>query len=221
MQRDDDNRDLLELFSRAAKIPRARLDEAAKEHSVTEIIKCPALFKATEAETRRINDILAFMGTYESVRSQEGLGFQISCAEDAYAYLKPSMDGLSYERLDVLLLDTRHRVLKRVCIAEGGLSGCNVFAQKLLRQALLYNASAVMISHNHPSGESRPSQDDISTTRTLGKAFNTIGVDLLDHIVIGKNQFSSFSKLGYSLMEEKSTYRSGSSKKSVDEDRER
>lgn len=219
MQRDDDNRDLLEFFSRAAKIPRARLDEAAKEHSVMDIIKCPALFKATPAETRRIHDILTFVGTYESVLSQEGLGYQITCSADAYAYLKPSMDGLTYERVELLLLDTRHRVLKRVCVSEGGLAGCGVYTQKLLRQALLYNASSVMVTHNHPSGDSRPSPDDVTTTRALDKAFHAIGVDLLDHLVIGKNQYSSLKEKG--MMEDKMTYQIGSVAKAVEEDLER
>ena len=205
MQKDDDNRDLLELLSRSARIPRAKLDEAMKEHSALDLIRCPALFSATAAEIRRINDIKEFTFLFERARAHEGLNYQVGGPRDAYNYLSPGMDELKYERFDLLMLDTRHRVIKRECISEGGLNYASVNCQKLLRTALLYNAAAVMLCHNHPSGDSKPSPDDINTTKSLCKAFELCSIEVVDHIVIGRNEFSSFKEKG--IMEDKAVYR--------------
>ncbi len=219
MQKDDDNRDLLEMFSRAAKIPRAKLDEALKKHSVMDLIRCPAFFNATPAEARRVNDIKEFTNLFGSVKAHEMRSYQICGPDDAYRYLAPSMDDLKYERFDVLLLDTRHRVIKRECMSEGGLSTTGVDVQKLLRSALLYNASSVMFAHNHPSGDSKPSPDDVSTTKSLIKAFELCSIDVLDHIVIGKNEYASLKMQGF--FEEKATYQLEIHKVESEEDRER
>ena len=192
MQESDDTRNLAELFSRAAKVSRSKIDAAIKENDIISIIKNPALIPGTtDAERRRIEDLIEFTGLYEAVRTMGDLGFQITGPEGAYQYFAQSMSNLTHERIDMILLDTRHRIIKRMTLADGTLAGAAVYAQKIARTALIYNANSVILAHNHPSGDSRPSIPDEETTAALNECFKTIGVEFVDHLVIGKNGYTS------------------------------
>lgn len=95
------------------------------------------------------------------------------------------------EEFWVLLLDSRHREIRRCMIHRGGLSRCEVFARDVFREAVRCNASAVILVHNHPSGDPDPSPDDVQLTRRLVAAGRVLGVAVLDHVVVASEGFRS------------------------------
>ncbi len=121
---------------------------------------------------------------------------QISSPADAIALFENEMCFLKKEEVHVALLDTRHRVIRKSVISSGGLASTGIYPRELLREAIKANASAIVLAHNHPSGDPKPSPDDASTTRTLKKAADLIGIDLIDHIVVGRGSSSSLKELG-------------------------
>jgi len=116
--------------------------------------------------------------------------------EQVYAYLRRRIDPEAEELL-ALLLDGRLCLIGEVRLARGGHSGVSIVPADVLRPAVRAGASAILLAHNHPSGDPTPSRADITTTETLVRAAQTIGVQLVDHLVIGDNSFVSMRLAGH------------------------
>ena len=103
----------------------------------------------------------------------------------------------SVETLSVLLLNTRHRLIRIEEISDGTLDTILVHPREVFRCAIIAAAAAVVVIHNHPSGESTPSEADIKVTRDLIRAGQLLKIELIDHVVIGNQNHSSLRELGY------------------------
>jgi len=121
---------------------------------------------------------------------------QIKGSRDAYEYLLPLLGDLDHEEFVALLMNRRNAVLLTDRISVGGVSGTLVDVKKLFRNAVYHQASAMIIAHNHPSGNLRPSEADISLTRKVKKAASLMDIALLDHLIISQEGFYSFSDEG-------------------------
>lgn len=121
---------------------------------------------------------------------------QIGGPKDAITIFENEMTHLKKEEVHTLLLDTRHRVIRHVTISSGGLASAGIYPRELLREAIKANAAAFVLAHNHPSGDPKPSPDDIATTKALQKAADLIGIELVDHIVVGHGSCVSLKELG-------------------------
>ena len=97
----------------------------------------------------------------------------------------------------VLLLNTRRRVKAHVLVAHGTLDTILVHPSEVFRAAITANAAAVVLAHNHPSGEATPSEADIKVTRDLIRAGQLLKIDVVDHVIIGNGQRASLRELGY------------------------
>ena len=121
---------------------------------------------------------------------------QIGGPKDAMNVFENEMTHLKKEEVHMLLLDTRHRVIRHVTISSGGLASAGIYPRELLREAIKANAAAFVLAHNHPSGDPKPSPDDIATTKSLQKAADLIGIEMVDHIVVGHGSCTSLKELG-------------------------
>lgn len=116
---------------------------------------------------------------------------------DVFARLNVHMATLDREEFHVLLLDQKHRVLRDVTVSVGSLSQSIVHPREVFRTVVLHSAAAIILAHNHPSGDPTPSQEDIAITRRLRECGELLGVRVLDHIVIGRGSFVSMVEQGY------------------------
>jgi DNA repair protein RadC len=114
----------------------------------------------------------------------------------AYRYLKQRLDS-QVEQLIGLLLDRGLRVLGEVFLGQGGQAALAIRPADVLRPAVVAGASAILLAHNHPSGDPTPSEQDVGTTTALAQAAKSIGIQLVDHLVIGDNSFVSMRLMGY------------------------
>ena len=121
---------------------------------------------------------------------------QIGGPKDAITIFENEMTHLKKEEVHTLLLDTRHRVIRHVTISSGGLASAGIYPRELLREAIKANAAAFVLAHNPSSGDPKPSPDDIATTKALQKAADLIGIELVDHIVVGHGSCVSLKELG-------------------------
>lgn len=112
-------------------------------------------------------------------------------------YLTARLREYQYEVFACLFLDNRHRILGFEELFRGTINGASVHPREVVRQALGYNAAAVIFSHNHPSGVAEPSEADRSITQHLQKALNLIDIRVLDHIIIGDGESVAFAERGW------------------------
>ena len=101
------------------------------------------------------------------------------------AYLLPRHGGHREERFGVLLLDTKHRLIRAVAISLGTLDASLVHPREVFRAAAEHSAATVVLFHNHPSGDPAPSGDDLQLTRRLAQAGELMGIAVVDHVVLG------------------------------------
>lgn len=112
-------------------------------------------------------------------------------------YLCLLLGGVQHEVFVVLFLDTQHRVIASEELFRGTLSQTSVYPREVVKRALMHNAAAVILSHNHPSGVSEPSQADKTLTNALKQALNLVDVRVLDHIIVADgNGTLSFAERG-------------------------
>jgi DNA repair protein RadC len=111
-------------------------------------------------------------------------------------YLALHLGGRAQEVFAVLFLDHQHRLLRLEEMFQGTLSQTSVYPREVLRRALALNAAAVVLAHNHPSGVAEPSRADEHLTQALQAALKLIDVRVLDHIVVGQGEVTSFAERG-------------------------
>jgi DNA repair protein RadC len=125
---------------------------------------------------------------------------QITSPADVANLLLVEMSHLEQEHLRVVLLTTKNYVLKIPTIYIGSINSSTVRIGEVFKEALRQNAAALIVVHNHPSGDPTPSPEDVVVTRQLVEAGRLLGVDVLDHLIIGQGRWVSLRerRLGFS-----------------------
>lgn len=122
---------------------------------------------------------------------------QIRGPQDALGLLEPRLAHLETETSIALLLDRKHRVLAETTIGIGGIAHAPLDAREVFAAALRHpGVAAVLVAHNHPSGDPAPSPDDLAVTRRLARAGDLLGLELLDHVIVAARGFASLSEMG-------------------------
>lgn len=124
-------------------------------------------------------------------RRAENNRIKITQPSDVADYMIPTMKDLTQEHFVILLLNSKNVVIKETCVFKGTLNSSIVHPREIFSIAVRENANAIIAVHNHPSGDVTPSQEDIITTMRLKECGLILGIDLLDHIIIGDNRFTS------------------------------
>ncbi|MFF2447717.1 DNA repair protein RadC [Neobacillus sp. NPDC058068] len=123
--------------------------------------------------------------------------YVIRSPEDGAKYLMNDMRFLSQEHFVCLYLNTKNQVIHKQTVFIGSLNASIVHPREVFREALKRSAASVIAVHNHPSGDPAPSREDIEVTKRLVECGKIIGIDLLDHLIIGENKFVSLKEKGY------------------------
>lgn len=121
---------------------------------------------------------------------------RVSGSEDAYNMLYPHLADLDHEQFYVVLLNRNNRLIDIVRISQGGVSGTVADVRMIFKSAIERLASSIIVAHNHPSGNLKPSQADIQLTRNLKDAGKLLEVSMLDHLIIADQDYYSFADEG-------------------------
>lgn len=140
------------------------------------------------------SDILLLAQQLASNRLTKGRA--LTDPKQVFEHLQTLLQHLEHEVFALLLLDSKHRVITFRDLFRGTLDGASVYPREVVKTALEYNAAAVILVHNHPSGDPDPSQADRRLTVTLQAALNLVGVRTLDHIIVGTEGCVSLAELG-------------------------
>ena len=161
-------------------------------YSVKDILKIKGLGKGT------ITKLEALWELYNrfSINKKLEKNYIISKPEDIYDLVKDDMKYFEQEHFRILMLNTKNIVINIKDIFIGASNSSVIETRKVFKEALKYNAKNITICHNHPSGDPNPSKEDVNISLRIKEAGKIIGIDLLDHIIIGDNRFISLKYKG-------------------------
>lgn len=160
------------------------------------------LFKASAKELMKVKgvkeakatQILAICELYKRFKVSELTQVKISKPSDVAELVLDELRMLRQEVLILITLDTKNKVISKKEIFKGGLNSSLVHPREIFREAVKDSAASIIICHNHPSGDPTPSRDDINITTRLKECGKMMGIELLDHLIIGDNRFISLKE---------------------------
>ena len=144
----------------------------------------------TESENKIISEALQILESRIKIK-----GDFMENPQHVEKYLRIQFSEMEYEAFSVLFLDNQHRLIAFEEMFKGTINGSSVHPREVVKTALKHNASAIILSHNHPSGVAIPSSADKQITKILVNALELIDVRILDHVIIGDDSFK-FSEAG-------------------------
>lgn len=121
----------------------------------------------------------------------------LNSPEKVWKLLYPEMACLKREEFRVIILNNKNRLLKKVTVSIGTVTEALIHPREIFREAIKEAAAAIIVAHNHPSGDAFPSKEDIETTKRIKEAGSIIGIELLDHVIIGSSGYISLKEAGY------------------------
>lgn len=169
---------LLKKNKSLAGLSNLSLTELKKEVGAVKALKIKALFEL-------------FRKTSKLKRG--GFKPTIECARDVYNYFVDELKDKKKEHFYALLLDSKNRIIKEELISVGTLNSSLVHPREVFKAAIKESANAIILVHNHPSGNPAPSEDDLKIIEILKKASKLIRIKIMDHVIIGKDKFWSSS----------------------------
>lgn len=178
----DLSRDLLKSFGSLENIDQA---------SITEICQIQGIGNAKAAQIKAALEIGKRMAAKTS-----GKKIKMKSSRIFVEYFSPFLKNLKKEIVKIVLLDPKLQLLKEITISEGSLNASIVHPREVMIPAIKESAASFALIHNHPSGDPTPSQQDFEITHRLSKTAKIIGINMIDHIIIGGNNFFSFADEG-------------------------
>lgn len=143
----------------------------------------------------RMEMAFALLELFQRISAKK-LTEKVRASKDAYNLMKPVMDGLEVEECWCIFLNQSLNVTAKVRISKGGLASTQVDVRVILKSALRYNATAMILVHNHPSGSKNPSVDDDRLTQALSQAGKAMNIRLTDHVIYTDGDFYSYADEG-------------------------
>lgn len=143
----------------------------------------------------RMEMAFALLELFQRISAKK-LTEKVKASKDAYNLMKPVMDGLEVEECWCIFLNQSLNVTAKVRISKGGFSSTQVDVRVILKSALKYNATAMVLIHNHPSGNPKPSVDDDRLTQAISQASKVMNIRLTDHVIYTDGDYYSYADEG-------------------------
>lgn len=195
------NRELLALLVGSGSLRASALDVAERlagqglrglaQQSLLELERAPGLGRATASRLLAALELGARLA-----RERPGSAPAFHTPEDGARYLLPRYSSRPVETFGLLALDVRHRLKHEAVVSVGCLTSSLVHPREVFQEAVTARAAALILFHNHPSGDPEPSAEDVALTRRLASAGTLMGIEIVDHLVLGAGRFVSLKQRG-------------------------
>lgn len=156
------------------------------------LVECEGIGPST---VRKIKSTLAIGRTYMTIVREKEIQV-INGPEDVFNLMIPILKRLDHEEFWVLLLTTKNGVISKNKIAQGSIDAALVHPREVFKEAIIASAAGIIMTHNHPTGHPEPSDEDKDITDRFFKSGKLLGIDLLDHVIIGENNYVSLRERG-------------------------
>lgn len=161
----------------------------------TAVSELTAVYGLSGVAAKKVSALVELVRRIDGERLTRGTPLNGSAAVFRHA-VALGLPDLQVEQFRTLLLDGKHRLIDEMLVSQGTLTSSPVHPREVFHQAVRSKAAAVVLLHNHPSGDPSPSADDVDITGRLVKAGDLLGIRILDHVVVGQTSFVSFADRG-------------------------
>ncbi|MCC7574857.1 DNA repair protein RadC [Candidatus Woesearchaeota archaeon] len=161
--------------------------EKLSQCSLQELMKIKGIGKAKATQIQAVFEL------HKRIKTKKN-GTQIKNAKDVYDYCEPMLRDKDKEHFMILHLNTKNQVIKHETISIGTLNASIVHPREIFKSAIKENANAIILVHNHPSGDPEPSPEDEEITHRLEEAGELLNIKILDHVIIAEKKFYTFKK---------------------------
>ncbi|UQZ84557.1 hypothetical protein SK3146_03812 [Paenibacillus konkukensis] len=145
---------------------------------------------------RKAHQIMAALQLAKRLNMPSGSPLIIRSPKDAADYLTPELRYLQKEHFCILHLNTKNHLIQKDTISIGSLNSAIVHPREVFRAAIKRSSASILLAHNHPSGDPSPSPEDVQLTKRLVEVGDVVGIEVLDHVIIGDNRFLSLKEQG-------------------------
>lgn len=160
--------------------------------NVSRLMKVHGVGKAKAAQIAAVFELARRLETFVEEPKRK-----ICSPKDVYTFMYPKMREQKKEKFITLCLDTKNQILKEEVISIGSLNASIVHPREVFKSALMESSASVIMVHNHPSGDPSPSREDIMVTEKMIEGGKLLGIDVLDHIIIGEGRYVSLKDEGF------------------------
>ena len=204
-QYDIDKDQFVELFSKFTGLSKTKIYKFLEDNSISTLFEHPTSINATESQIKKTDQLKELRNLYKNLKSQDKV-YTIDSSRKAGEYFKEYFgDAKDKERFACSFLDNSNRIIATKVISTGTINQAPVYPREILKSALLYDSCSVILAHNHPGGSMSPSPQDITVTELIGDALATLKINVVDHIIVGDDNFTSFAEKGLSLISNDNT----------------
>lgn len=185
-----------DLLSKYTGISKSKIDKYLLNNRINNIFEHPASLDITKSQLDKIRELKELFGLYNALKEHTAQ-YTIKSADDAKNYFRAIFtEKNDKERMVCAFLDNKNNVIATTVLTQGTVNMSAVYPREIAKEALLYDAKSVIVSHNHPSGDVTPSNDDIVSTQRVANALYAVQVNLHDHIIVTNNDAYSFAENG-------------------------
>ena len=181
------------LYLAVQPVDREKIENLLTENSIVKIgaMSIAQLKKLgfTENQAVKISAVFEIARRWSVHTDDRKLNF--SQPQAVYDYMFPRVRGFQKERFSVLILDTKNNIIKEELISIGSLNASIVHPREVFKAAIENSAASIILVHNHPSGDPAPSREDLYLTQKLTEGGKLLGIDVLDHVIIGEGKYKS------------------------------
>lgn len=168
--------------------------EELKGKSLSEIREQIPMLNITENQRLKLEAFFEMAVRFS--KEERGQSKSVKCPQDAFNLVVDEMRDLKKEQFKIIMLDTKSRLIDVKLISEGSLNSSIVHPREVFKEAILNSSASVILIHNHPSNDVTESNEDVGITRRLCDCGRALGIEVVDHLIIGGNRFKSLKEAG-------------------------
>ena len=179
-------------------IPMSKIKSYAKENNPFNILDHPMVVDPNDRQLAKIGKLKEFLASYNVLKQvQDAEKIKFTSPQEAGRYFSSLLSNMKdKERVLVAFLDNSNGIIETKTISEGSTNMSVVYPRDILKMALANDCSSLIMSHNHPGGSTRASQEDLDLTQRIVNIFKPLDINVIDHIIVGGYSFSSMAENG-------------------------
>lgn len=198
-QYDTDKARLVELFSSFTGISKSKVSLYLTQYPTSTLFEHPTALEPSNAQLKKINQLRELQSVYKNLSSNENT-YTLNSSSKAGDYFVNYFTGIKdKEYFSVAFLNSQNSVIATKNVSQGTVNETYLHPREIVKYALYFDASSVILAHNHPGGSTRPSSADLHSTKNICKALEAVSIPVTDHIIVGYPSYMSFAEQGMPL----------------------